>query len=306
MKINFQRYLLSKYLLDFNSLHLYSLSRLYSYMGTIQYPSKVLDLGGGVGSMFTYFTQDRLSFEFNYTIVDESKENILVIPQNVKNQSTEKGFNFEDLGNGKFQVSNGESICQLKTICSTTEEFVKTTGRSKNYDIVVASSYLDIVPVHETLRMISTVLKPRGILYLPFNYDGLTLFHPVVDQKLDDEIVALYNQSMDERRVNGLATGGSLTGRKLLDWLPAAGYEILVAGSSDWCLFPVNGNYRGDEGYFLECIIQFIEDSVTPLWNDRPEILENWLFTRRNQIADVKLSFMAHQLDYIAARLEEG
>lgn len=302
MIINFQRYLLSKYNLDFNSLHLTTLSRLYNYMEKINFPSQILDLGGGIGSMFTYFTQDEIQCEFDYTLVDESIENIRFIPENVSYQSKEKGLNFEECGSQKFRVSNGESICQLQTVCSSTEEFINIWNKGKSFDIVLASSYLDIVPVPETLRLIETVITPGGVLYLPLNYDGLTLFHPEIDMHLDNEIVFLFNQSMDNRQINGSQTGGSLTGRKLLDWLPEAGYEILRVGSSDWCLLPNSGKYRGDEGYFLECILQFIEESVSPLWEDRPEILENWLATRRKQVAAGKLSYLAHQLDFLALR----
>jgi hypothetical protein len=271
-------------------------------MEEINFPSQILDLGGGIGSMFTYFTQDRIKCEFDYTLVDEAIDNIQFIPENVKNQSKDKGFIFEECGRQKYRVSNGESICQLQTICSSTEEFIRTWDKGKSFDIVLASSYLDIVPVPETLRLIETVLGPAGVLYLPLNYDGLTLFHPEIDIHLDEEIVFLFNQSMDNRQINGSQTGGSLTGRKLLDWLPETGYEIVCAGSSDWCLLPNSGKYRGDEDYFLACILQFVEESVSPLWKDRPEILEKWLATRRKQMSEGKLSYLAHQLDFLALR----
>lgn len=302
MNIDFPRYLLSKYYLDFRSLHHTTLACLYSNLEKINRPPQILELGGGIGSMFTYFVHDKFETEFDYTLIDKSEENIRFIPDNVKFHSNGNGFIFEDCGNHKYRVSNGESICQLQTTSISTEEFINSWNKGPEFDIILASSYLDIVPVPETLRLLQTVLKPVGILYLPLNYDGLTLFHPVVDRQLDDEIVALYNLSMDNRRIDGLQTGGSLTGRKLLDWLPEAGYEIVCAGSSDWCLLPVKENYRGDEGYFLECILQFVEDSVSPLWKDKPEILENWLALRRRQIIEGKLSYLAHQLDYMARR----
>jgi SAM-dependent methyltransferase len=304
MNVNFQRYLASKYILDLNALHMYSLLRLYSYLEKNNQPSTILDIGGGIGSMFTYFIRDKIQFEFDYTIIDESKDNIRYIPKNLRNQLQEKGFTVEDSGDQKYRISNGESICQLQTVSSSVEDYVKTIENRKSFDFVIASSFLDIVPVPETLRMIKTFLEPNGILYLPFNYDGLTFFHPIIDKYLDEEIIAYYNQSMDNRKVGGLPTGGSQTGRKLLDWLPEEGYKIVSAGSSDWCLLPAEQIYRSDEGYFLECIIQFIEESVSPLWKDRPEILENWLRTRRQQIVEAKLSYFSHQLDFIAFRHE--
>jgi hypothetical protein len=302
--IDFPRYLNAKYDLDLRSLNHSVLNNFSSNMEKFGPSIQILELGGGIGSMLTYLLGDKAKtkHEYRYTLIDSTRENITFIPKNIKMRSEEKGFHFEVLENKNYQISNGESIWQLKTICTTTEDFLQGWNEEPVFEIVLAASYLDIVPVQETLRLLEKVVKKPACLYLPFNYDGLTTFHPTLDRHLDEEIISLYNLSMDNRMVGGIQTGGSQTGRKLLDWLPEAGYEITCAGSSDWCLLPSKSNYSGDESYFLECILQFVEESVTPLWKNRPKFLEDWLATRRRQVAEGKLSYLAHQLDFLALR----
>jgi hypothetical protein len=102
---------------------------------------------------------------------------------------------------------------------------------------------------------------------------------------------------MDERTVAGRPTGGSQAGRKLLGEIPAAGGEILAAGSSDWIVHPTRGSYPDDEVYFLHHILHFFESSLA----GRPELdrerFAAWLTRRRAQIDAAELIFIAHQID---------
>jgi len=302
MNIDFQRYLDAKYYLDLRSLHTPTFDRLFPYMEKLEYPPKIIELGGGIGAMFTYLMEKDGKTEYIYTLIDAAKENIAFIPKNVKQRTEAMGFQFKVSGNQKYQVSKKESIYHLHTICINTEDYIYSYLEDPVFDIVVASSYLDIVPVPETLLLLDKITKKHACLYLPFNYDGLTFLHPIIDRHLDDQIISLYNLSMDRRQIGGSQTGGSLTGRKLLDWLPEAGYDIVSAGSSDWFLTPHHERYDGDESYFLKCILQFITDSVTPLWKDKPEILVKWLILRHQQLDEGRLSYLAHQMDYMALR----
>ena len=76
---------------------------------------------------------------------------------------------------------------------------------------------------------------------------------------------------------------------------------IVEAGSSDWLVIPRDGGYPADEGYFLECLLGFFEESLRgrPELDDR--VLSRWLEKRRAQLAAGELLFMAHQLDVLAA-----
>ena len=43
---------------------------------------------------------------------------------------------------------------------------------------------------------------------------------------------------MEQRRVDGQATGGAYCGRRLHELLPEYGFDILAHGSSDWNIAP--------------------------------------------------------------------
>jgi hypothetical protein len=102
---------------------------------------------------------------------------------------------------------------------------------------------------------------------------------------------------MDERLVAGRPSGGSRAGRALLTQIPAAGGEILAAGSSDWVVIPHSGGYPADEAYFLHHILHFFEDSLSGRPELDPARLSEWLARRREQIDSAELIFIAHQID---------
>jgi hypothetical protein len=168
-------------------------------------------------------------------------------------------------------------------------EFVRS--KPEPADLLVAHAFLDLLRLPESLPEILSLT--RHLAWLTINFDGLTAFEPTADAALDEQIVRLYHRSMDER-----PTGGdSRAGRHLLEELPRLGAHVLAAGSSDWIVHPRDGAYPGDEAYFLECILHFVEQSLSGHAElDRREFAA-WLATRRTQIARGELIYLAHQLD---------
>jgi hypothetical protein len=80
--------------------------------------------------------------------------------------------------------------------------------------------------------------------------------------------------------------------------LPAAGFEILASGRSDWILRPLPGSgYTGDEAYFLQHILRFFEGSCAGVSG-----LAEWLAERRGQVQAGELVFFAHQVDFLVKR----
>lgn len=159
-------------------------------------------------------------------------------------------------------------------------------------DLLVASAFLDLVDLDHALPRLGGFLKPGGLAYLPLNFDGVTIFEPA--HPLDDAVMAAYHASMDAR-----PTGGhSRTGRKLFQALPAAGFNILGAGASDWIVHPgAGGRYPADEAYFLEHILVFFERSCDGL-----DGLDDWLAARQGQVEAGELVYVAHQLDFLVRR----
>src|SRR5216683_2685922 len=95
--------------------------------------------------------------------------------------------------------------------------------------------------------------------------------------------------------------GDSRTGRRLFHYLRAAGAPALAAGSSDWVVSAgPDGNYPGDEAYFLRSILNTIQNALRNR-QDRvePADLADWLAERRRQLAAGELVYIAHQLDFV-------
>jgi hypothetical protein len=106
-----------------------------------------------------------------------------------------------------------------------------------------------------------------------------------------------YHRDMDERFRYGRPAGESRTGRRLFHYLRAAGAPALAAGSSDWVVSAgPDGNYPGDEAYFLGSILDTIENALRN--RVEPADLADWLAERRRQLAAGELVYIAHQLDF--------
>ncbi|MFW6321801.1 MAG: class I SAM-dependent methyltransferase, partial [Halohasta sp.] len=164
-------------------------------------------------------------------------------------------------------------------------------------DAVVASAVLDLVDIEAALADLGAVLDDGGLLYAPMTFNGRTSFRPSV--RGDDRIERLYHRHMDEIRAQ---PGSSRAGHDLLESLPAAGYRVLEAGGGDWVVRPVDGAYPNTESAMLEHLLSTIDDALA----DYPEnVLEastrqEWIDTRRRQVARGELSLVAHHLDVLA------
>ena len=169
------------------------------------------------------------------------------------------------------------------------------------FDLVIANAFLDLLDPPRALPRMTGLCRTGGLFLFSITFDGLTVFEPEIDRALDTSIVELYHRTMDERVSGGKRSGDSRCGRHLLTLLPRCGCRILAAGSSDWIVHPAGGRYAADERFFLGCILDFFEESLST----RPEIgraaLDRWLAARREQLARAELVFMAHQLDVLAS-----
>ena len=152
-------------------------------------------------------------------------------------------------------------------------------------DLLIAQSFLDLVPIEEALDAVSDALSPGGLVYAPLTFDGVTLFQP--SHPADEQVLEAYHEAID-----GTPGRDSRAGRHLIDRLPAD--ELLAVDSSDWIVRSTAGGYPTDERYFLACILGFVADVVEDVDGG-----EEWLSIRRNQLAAGELSFVAHGYDLL-------
>src|SRR4029077_10339699 len=166
-------------------------------------------------------------------------------------------------------------------------------------DVVIANAVLDLVDVPTVLPGLLRLLVPGGAYWFTINYDGESIFAP--GHPRDDQVMQAYHRDMDERVRYGRAAGDSRTGRRMFHYLRAAGAPALAAGSSDWVVSAgPDGDYAGDEAYFLRSILSTIQNALRSR-QDRvePADLADWLAVRGRQLAAGELVYIAHQLDFV-------
>lgn len=157
-------------------------------------------------------------------------------------------------------------------------------------ELLVAQSFLDLVPIAEALDGIARALAPGGLAYAPLTFDGVTLFQP--EHPADERVVAAYHRAID-----GSPGRDSRAGRRVVDRLRGREERLVAVDASDWILRPVDGSYPADERYFLACILEFVADAI-----DDVDGAEEWLVTRREQLAAGALTFVAHGYDLLWRR----
>ena len=165
--------------------------------------------------------------------------------------------------------------------------------------VIAANAVLDLVDVPAVLPGLLRLLVPGGVYWFTINYDGESIFAP--GHPHDDLIMQAYHRDMDERVRYGRPAGDSRTGRRLFHHLRAAGAPALAAGSSDWVVSAgPDGNYPGDEAYFLRSILNTIRDALRNRQDQvEPADLADWLAERGRQLAAGELVYIAHQLDFV-------
>jgi SAM-dependent methyltransferase len=238
---------------------------------------RVLELGGGIGTMVERVIEDGRLQPLSWTMIDAQPA---LIAEARRRLAKTPPFPVELLA---------------------TELDSYLASPYQPFDLVVANAFLDLLDPQSALPRISELGRPGGFFLFSITFDGLTAFEPVIDRELDNRVLELYHRTMDERSVDGSRSGDSRCGRHLLTLLPQCGYRIIEAGSSDWIVLPRDGIYPADERFFLSCILDFFEESLTARAPLNAGELRRWLRARREQLDAGALVFLAHQLDVLAS-----
>ncbi len=238
---------------------------------------RVLELGGGIGTMVDRVTEEGRLLPASWTMIDSQPALIARARQRLAHTAP----------------------FPLELLATELDAYLATPFRP--FDLVIANAFLDLLDPPRALPGIAGLCRPGGLVLFSITFDGLTVLEPEIDRDLDATIVALYHRTMDERTAGGERSGDSRCGRHLLTLLPRCGYRIVAAGSSDWIVHPRNGEYPADERFFLSCILGFFEESLSARAELDRTTLDRWLRARRAQLAEGELVFLAHQLDVLAS-----
>ncbi len=336
MIYDFTRYLAAKKTVDDRALNQHVWHSLATQLAShaqaqLGQPLRVLEIGGGIGTMLERLLEHGLLRHCHYTLVDAEADNIQsaltrlpqwAAQQGIQVSSIQRPLDKAFLDNDTADAAGKPSLPQLHLTsarggidCTLVVEqadifdFVQRATQQGHYDLLIAHAVLDLFDVPQALARLIPLLKAGGLLYATINFDGATILQPELDQEFgpgfDAHIETLYHRSMDERLTNGKPAGDSRTGRHLFGHLRAAGVDLLAAGSSDWVVMatasPSGLVYPGDEGYFLQHILHFMESTLS----SHPQLdrarFAAWLAQRRAQIEQGELVYIAHQLDFLGA-----
>ncbi len=258
---------------------------------------EILEVGGGIGTMLARLLENKALPNCCYTLVDTNAENIAYAQIYLENWAAKAGCRFERVSDGKFRLMQAQRQMEIETICG--DIFPLLAAQPAAWDTMIAHAVLDLFHLPSALPRLLDALQPGGLFYTTINYDGLTIFEPPLLPDFETQILARYNQTMDERHTDGLLSGDSRAGRHLFGELQQHGVEILAAGSSDWVIYANNSGYAHNEGVFLQHLLNFIETEMRRQPDIDAGLLERWIATRRQQIAGGELFCIVHQMDYL-------
>jgi SAM-dependent methyltransferase len=247
-------------------------------------PLRVLEIGAGVGTMVERLLAWRLfdadAAGVHYTLLDADPA-LLAAAQT--------------------RLTHLPSWLHVEVVPANALDYaarVAASGAAQACDLLIANAFLDLLDLPSALPQVRGLLADDGLFYFTINFDGATLLEPAIDPVFDAAIEAAYHRTMDERITDGRPSGDSRTGRHLFTSLPAAGFEIRAAGSSDWVVHPVGGGYPADEANFLHFIVATMYGALhTDPTLDQAR-LAAWIAQRRAQIDRAELVYIAHQLDF--------
>jgi hypothetical protein len=291
LNASFPHYLLSKQSVDDRAINKDVLEKLKSHLPSK--PFSIVEVGAGIGTMLARLLRWNVISNVEYTLVDEMAANIDFGINYLPQWAVENGFIVRQTAPETFHLHDKSCSITAKFILSDVFEYIKDSPAQA--DILIAHAFLDLMPLPESLPKLFSLTK--NLAWLTINFDGVSSFEPVIDPVLDSAIEQLYHQSMDQR-----AHGGdSRSGRHLFKYLNHVGAKILDVGSSDWVIYPRDGEYYADEANFLNFIFAFIEKSLKAHPDLDQSDLMRWLQIRREQISLGKLVYIAHQLDFLVS-----
>jgi SAM-dependent methyltransferase len=290
MTSGYARYLAAKTTVDDRALNGHVVAELRRLMPVGA--ARVLEIGAGLGTMVARLLDWGVVGAGEYILLDTDRSLLDDSRRWLRDWAAGRGLRTDLLPDG-LRVGD----LRVRLVHAELGSYLET-DRGALADVLIASAVLDLVDVPAILPGLLRLLVPGGVYWFTINYDGESIFAP--GHPHDDQVMRAYHRDMDERVRYGRPAGESRTGRHLFHHVRAAGAPALAAGSSDWVVSAgPDGNYPGDEAYFLRSILSTIQDALRSRqdWVD-PSDLADWLAVRDRQLAAGELVYIAHQLDF--------
>jgi SAM-dependent methyltransferase len=291
MTFDYARYLAAKTTVDDRALNRHVLAELRRLMPAGA--PRVLEIGAGLGTMVARLMDWGVVAAGEYVLLDADQQLLGRSRGWLCDWAAARGLRSDPLPDG-LRVGD----LRVRLVNAELGSYLEA-AHGAPADVLIANAVLDLVDVPAVLPGLLRLLVPGGVYWFTINYDGESIFVP--GHPHDDLIMQAYHRDMDERFRYGRPAGESRTGRRMFHCLRAAGAPALAAGSSDWVVSAgPDGNYPGDEAYFLRSILNTIQYALRNRQDQmEPAGLADWLAERRRQLAAGELVYLAHQLDFV-------
>lgn len=263
-------------------------------------PVRILDVGGGIGTMVPRIISANWMADCHYTLLDLSHENIAASIIYLQEFAVQNKWIFKQQGSNKFLLQSEKKQVQLEMETADFFKYLSTT--QKRWDLLIAHAFLDLVSLEDSLPLLFSLIRSGGLFYFSLNYNGFMMLEPSIDPELDEKIFSLFHQDMETRRHLGRPTGGSLSGERLYAELSKLGVQINAVGNSDWLINPQDGSYSEDEEFFLFFILATIKNALQDYAEIPFPILSDWVEGYKELIANNQLLFVAHHMDFLGIR----
>lgn len=298
---SFIEYLDAKKVIDDRSLNQHVLSALQSDLAREDSHAqhRTLEVGAGIGTMIERLLERGILKTGDYTLLDIEEPLLQDARRRLDHRFT--AYHPEDpsrWGEHLFLRTFKQEV-KVHFVAGDIHDHIGSGKEGSSYDLLIAHAFMDLVNIPRTMPGLLKLLRPGGVFYFSLVYDGVTHFEPEIDRSLDERIMETYHQTMDERVLQGRPAGDRYSGRRLLNELLLYDAEIQAAGPSDWLVYPVNGTYPDKHSLFLSHILNIMEGALTDHPGVSTEDLEHWLRSRREQLNEGKLVYLAHQIDVI-------
>lgn len=261
-----------------------------------------LDVGSGTGAMVRRLLRSGIrASEWSITALDRDPRLLDRAAERLAIELAERGCRVRR-GPGRIDAEDGARWVRVEFRCGDVLRFEPSPDTG--YDLVTAHAFMDIVPMASTLARFARWLARDGLLYATLNYDGDTALFPLYDDEaFERDVLARYDESMELRRVDGQASGGARSGRRLHRMLCDAGFDVVAFGSSDWNITPSQRRYRNGERLVLAVLLDAMRDECRGQPHIDVDRLATWHRDRSDRLDAGGLGAIIHQLDLLALRV---
>lgn len=327
MSIDYARYLQAKRSIDDRALNKDVFEEFCTALNDVQEKSRlrIVDIGAGTGAML-HRLLDRSDLFAGYSAVEytmvDVKADVLhlarkllydtsteILSSTTRSPTLNDSSSVHHLGlvaqsqNPEDVIIPGSPVVTVQFRQADALSFL--LKHSGSFDAVIAAAFLDLISLDITVPIIRKSMDSCSKLcafYFPITFDSTTILSPLThDEKpIHANIMQNFHESMGYGVVSGRKVSRACSGRHLSEAVVNAGGIVRSEGKSVWNITPSSGAYPADERYFLECILSFIESTVSDSFQDKiiyKKLAGDFLKARRKQVENAHLCYEAHNFD---------